>query len=242
VGLTRAECVERFGKGGFQYLHVGENNTDRADIDSLYRPSSANDGFVELRVSIPKGEILGATICSPASPEIINEIGVAIVNKLTCRDIAKSIHVYPSYGYLMHRAALSLAMGDVWGLLAACGPIGRVAGSIGRNIQGSFQKILLKKKKNVNVRRWESIGAAKEIDLEMDFDFNLNPGIDLDLDNVTLKKLQDVKAISGISFLDASTDKAFCEIIKHFVKDDNMPIPQKEIFMDFIKWLESEPV
>ncbi len=217
IGLTRAECVQKFGDGGFKYVKVAEDGTDRADIDSFYR---SVDGFVELRVSIPKGEILGATICSPAASEIINEIGLAMVNKLTCRDIAKSIHAYPSYGYLMHRAALSLAMSDVWGLLAACGPIGRVAGSIGRNIQGGVQQRLLKKKKNENVRQWEYIGAAKEVDFDL----------------LTTEK--DLQSMVGLSFLEASKDEGLCEAVRRSVKVD---VSNKDEIIDFIKWLKSKP-
>jgi len=221
IGMTRAECVEKFGIGGFKYLKAAENGTDRADIDSIYRPA---DGFVELRISKPKGEILGATVCSPGASEIVNELGVAMVNKLTCRDIAKSIHAYPSYGYLMHRVALSLAMSDVWGLLAACGPIGRAVGSIGRTMQGSFQKMFRGRKKKKILRRWESLGTDKELDHTVSSDV-----------------LQGMKSMSSVCFLEASNDDEFCEAVRRHVKNDDIRVSEKEVFLDFITWLDSKP-
>mmetsp|Transcript_18742 Transcript_18742/g.24140 ORF Transcript_18742/g.24140 Transcript_18742/m.24140 type:complete len:238 (+) Transcript_18742:102-815(+) len=215
IGMTRAECVEKFGAGGFKYLKAAENDTDRADIDSISR---STDGFVELRVSIPRGKILGATICSPGASEIINELGVAMVNKLTVRNIGRCIHAYPSYGYLMHRVALSLALSDVWGLLAACGPIGRATGSVGRNIQGR-----LRRKKSKVLRRWESVGTDKELDYTASSD------------------VEGIKSMSSVSFFEASDDDVFCEAMRRHVKNDDIRVSEKEVMIDFIKWLDSKP-
>lgn len=154
IGMTRSECVRKFGAEGFKYLKVDEKDSDRSDIDSIERPAH---GFVELRVSL-NGSILGATVCSPAASEIINEIGVALVNKLTVRDIARSIHAYPSYGYLMHRAALSLAMSDIWGVLDAFGPVLKVLGKVGRTVQGK-----LRGKKSAELREWQAEGEENEL-------------------------------------------------------------------------------
>jgi pyruvate/2-oxoglutarate dehydrogenase complex dihydrolipoamide dehydrogenase (E3) component len=234
VGLTRAQCVEKYGDDGFKYLKASENATDRGDIDSFYRKP---DGFVELRVSIPKGEILGATVCSPGASDIVNEIGVAMVNKLTVRDIAKCIHAYPSYGYLMHRVALSLAMSDIWGLLAACGPVGRVTGSIGRNVQGFFQKRLRsksRKRKKKGIRRWEKTGMEKELD----YSFSARGG---DGDNEYGGDEGWIDSMSSLSFLEASKDDGFCDAVRLHVKNNDVRVSEKEVLIDFVQWLDSKP-
>ena len=76
-------------------------------------------GFVELRTTKIYGKILGMTACGPSASELANEMSLAIVSGLTARDIAKSLHSYPSHGYLMYRAALALTMSSVWGSLEA---------------------------------------------------------------------------------------------------------------------------
>jgi hypothetical protein len=156
IGMSREECIREYGKDGFMYLKADESGTDRADMDSIARYSN---GFVELRVGYPHGRILGATVCSPAAAEIINEIGVALVNKLSCRDIAQSLHAYPSHGYLLHRVALSLALSDVWGLLAACGPAGRLLGRLGRSV--SYR--LFTRRSSKKLREWQAEGVSQEM-------------------------------------------------------------------------------
>merc|ERR1712194_409616 len=99
------------------------------DMESLERLTI---GFVEMRVTKIFGRILGFTACGPNASELANEISLAITSGLTVRDISKSLHSYPSHGYLMYRAALSLTMRSVWGLLEALGPVGGVLANFGR--------------------------------------------------------------------------------------------------------------
>ena len=224
--MTRTECVQKYGRDGFRYLKVAENGTDRADIDSVFR---STDGFVELRVSVPGGKILGATICSPGASDIANEIGVAIMNKLSCRDIARCIHAYPSYSYLMHRVALALALSDIWGQLAACGPIGRLTGSIGRTMQGCISKIL--KKKSKRIRKWESLGSNQEMDCTLPIN---------NIDN----SMADMASFSGTSFLEASENLELVENIKDYLlknKDDKILPEEKKVLTEFLNWLNSKP-
>lgn len=206
IGMTRSECIRKYGTKGFKYAKANEKETDRADIDSIERSAY---GFVEIRVSLT-GRILGATVCSPASSEIINEIGVALVNKLTIRDIAKSIHAYPSYGYLMHRAALSLAMSDLWGVLDAFGPVLKIVGKVGRTIQGN-----LRGKKPLQLRKWQAKGEDNELQWE--------------------------RKVISVSYLDASKDRDFCEVVRRHTSDDNIGTKEKEMLNRFIKWLDSKP-
>lgn len=137
VGMSLAECIRKYGAGGFDRLLVGEEGTDRADMESLERPA-AGIGFVEIRATKWNGRVLGLTACGPSAAELANEMSVVIENKLTVRDIARSLHSYPSHGYLMHRVALSLALGNVWGSLEACGPLGGFLARPGRVVSKIF--------------------------------------------------------------------------------------------------------
>lgn len=128
VGLSYADCVRKYGRDGFQCLNVAEEGTDRADMDRWERSVI---GFVELRAT-KTGKVLGMTACGPAAAELANEVGLAITSKLTVRDIARSIHSYPSHGYLLYRIALAMATSNILGLLSACGPAGKLLGGVGR--------------------------------------------------------------------------------------------------------------
>jgi pyruvate/2-oxoglutarate dehydrogenase complex dihydrolipoamide dehydrogenase (E3) component len=96
VGLSYRDCVSKFGKDGFDCLFVSEEGMDRADMERLERPVI---GFVELRAMKISGKVLGMTACGPAAAELANEVGVVISSKLTVRDLARSLHSYPSHGY-----------------------------------------------------------------------------------------------------------------------------------------------
>ena len=151
VGMSEQECIEKYGERGFQQLHVSENGTDRSDIDSLERPTPKNSiGFVELRATLVDGRVVGFTACGPTASELANQMSVVITNKLTVRQIAKSLHSYPSYGYLLHRVALSMALNDMWGSLEACGPVGSCLAKVGRLVT----KCVLRLRKMYNKLAW----------------------------------------------------------------------------------------
>jgi len=166
IGLSYVDCIRTYGTRGFRVMREYEKHTDRADTDSLERDTTV--GFVELRVSHLHGRLLGATVVSPAASESINEIGVALVNGLSCRDIARSLHSYPSHGYLMYRVSLALTLSDIWGLLSACGPLGRAASVVGgtasyvlKSGRGKQPRWWWRKYKR-NYREWETKGADYE--------------------------------------------------------------------------------
>jgi pyruvate/2-oxoglutarate dehydrogenase complex dihydrolipoamide dehydrogenase (E3) component len=220
IGMTRVECVAKYGQDGFRHLKVEEKGTDRSDIDSISRFS--NEGFVELRVAKRNGEILGCTICAPCASEIVNELGVVMMNKLTVRDVSKSIHAYPSHGYLMHRVALAMALSDIWGILAACGTVGRVVGDVGRTVEGIIETTMRRVRKKKSIRHWESMGADKELLLKV---------------NGTDK--------AGLSFLDASNDSELSELLfrKYSQQDFQNEISERErqVLEEYINWFsESE--
>ena len=133
AGLSTIECTELYGPGGYDSLRVDEEGTDRADMERVER--STDDNFIELRSAKISGRILGATACGPAAAELINEVCLAIVNKMTVRDMARTLHSYPSHGYLLYRTSMALATQSLSGLLAGCGPIGRCLGAMIRSLQ-----------------------------------------------------------------------------------------------------------
>ena len=99
VGLTHRQCVLR--KYPIDTLCVYERGTDRADMESRERFTNAD--FVQLHVDKFSGGILGGSICSPSASDICNELSTCIVNRLSVRDVARSLHSYPSHGYLLYR-------------------------------------------------------------------------------------------------------------------------------------------
>lgn len=164
VGMSYSHCVRKFGRDGFACLRANEEGMDRADMERLERPII---GFVELRATKVTGKVLGMTACGPCAAELANEVGLCITSGLTVRDIALSIHSYPSHGYLLHRIALVLATSDVWGLLSACGPAGQLLGSLGRQL--SRVSLALKpskiwKKTSSDLEKiWEAEGSERSI-------------------------------------------------------------------------------
>lgn len=154
--MTAKECVNEYGKGGYDVISVRENGTDRADMDSTERFVEAN--FIELRAEKISGRILGATACGPAAAETINEVCLSLTNQLSVRDVARTLHSYPSHSYLMWRCATALATQDVAGLLSACGGAGRFLGRLLR----MFNKV--KQSLRWGKRKHEDTAAASEED------------------------------------------------------------------------------
>jgi Pyridine nucleotide-disulphide oxidoreductase, dimerisation domain len=125
--------------------------------------------FVELRAEKRTGRILGLSACGPTAAELANEIGLAVQNKLTVQDVAKSIHSYPSHGYMLYRVALSMALSSVQGFLATMGPIGQAGGKL----YGGVSRILSllhpsrvlpwKRAKQRKQRKWEAVGQQRTL-------------------------------------------------------------------------------
>jgi pyruvate/2-oxoglutarate dehydrogenase complex dihydrolipoamide dehydrogenase (E3) component len=169
VGLTSRDCVERYGERGFQSVAVSETGTDRADMERSARDTRVC--FVELRAEKMTGRILGASFCGPAASEMANTIGMAITNHLTVGNLARSIFSYPSYGYLMHRAALSMHLSNTFGFLEVCGPISsffsktaRFTFSIWRSSTAKILRLVTPLNKHLRLKReWEVRGADQAL-------------------------------------------------------------------------------
>jgi hypothetical protein len=130
--MNISECIQCYGIDGYYSLRVRESGSDRADVESAERYTDSN--FVELCAEKFSGRVLGASACGPAAAEIINEVCLSLCNRLTVRDIALTLHSYPSHGYLLHRIATALATENISGLLSSCGLFGRLLGSLLRGL------------------------------------------------------------------------------------------------------------
>jgi hypothetical protein len=140
-----------FRSSGFDRLFVPELNTDHADMESVERQID--------------GRILGFTGCSPAASELANEMSLAIEKGPTVRDVARSLHSYPSHGYLMHRVALALPFKSIWGQLEACGPVGGFLANFGRllsKISSSVRAIVGRRRRKL-LLEWEAEGVGETV-------------------------------------------------------------------------------
>ena len=89
VGLTEAQARERHGpKAEVSLFPLSQ--VDRAVTDG------ATDGFIKL-VHRRSGRLLGATVVAPHAGEMIQEFAVALHSRLKLADLARIIHVYPTY-------------------------------------------------------------------------------------------------------------------------------------------------
>jgi pyruvate/2-oxoglutarate dehydrogenase complex dihydrolipoamide dehydrogenase (E3) component len=240
VGLSLQECIHRYGLDGFDRLYVGEEGTDRSDMEALERETSNNFCFVEIRATKLDGRVLGFTVCGSTASELTNEMSVVVENGLTVRQIAKALHSYPSHGYLLHRAALSLALSNIWGLLEACGPVGATLACPGR-FASNFVRFL---KRRLFVlpsnkwylrrfREWQSLGA--------------NRGILISKNHTNDGQKQQEEKLEIVSFLDLYENEEWRNSV---LLDDgsNAGLQQRTIrtasdmnLKDFKEWVEQRP-
>jgi pyruvate/2-oxoglutarate dehydrogenase complex dihydrolipoamide dehydrogenase (E3) component len=80
-------------------FYIPLNEVDRAIIDG------EAEGFVKIHVKKGTDKILGATIVGRHAGEMINEITLAMTNKLGLGAIAKTIHPYPTQSEAIRKAA-----------------------------------------------------------------------------------------------------------------------------------------
>ena len=168
-GMSENECIRKYGADGYDSLNVREEGTDRADVEEKERQTDST--FVELRAEKISGRILGASACGPAAAEIINEVCLALVNRLTVRDIARTLHSYPSHGYLLYRISMALATQTISGLLAGCGSVGRLLSAQIRILARilSFLKcrwLPWRRRAGRKLSEWQARGATKSLALQ----------------------------------------------------------------------------
>ena len=105
VGLTEEEARNRFGE---------EVRTKRMSMLRSDRSIAENsrDGFIKL-IYRSSGKILGATIVSERAGETINEVVLAIENGIRMKDLARAIHVYPSFAVDAMRLAADASLEEL---------------------------------------------------------------------------------------------------------------------------------
>ncbi len=101
VGLSEAEARAEFGDN-VNFARLPLEEIDRAVIDG------ERDGFIKIAYK-NNGTLLGATIVAPRAGEMISEFVLAIKYGLKVRDLAETMHVYPTYSMGIQQLAADIA-------------------------------------------------------------------------------------------------------------------------------------
>lgn len=96
VGLTEAQARERSDR-----VHV-----QRWPVERIDRAQTAGEqtGFLKL-ITRPDGKLVGATVVASAASELVNELALAVERGLTLRDLAATVHAYPTYSFGIQQAS-----------------------------------------------------------------------------------------------------------------------------------------
>lgn len=97
LGATKKELEEQ-GKS-YRVYRFPYSKVDRAVTES------ESEGLIKVYAKKWSGKILGVDILGVSAGELISEYAVAMRNGVSLRDIADTIHPYPSYGLGARRAA-----------------------------------------------------------------------------------------------------------------------------------------
>ena len=100
--------LDKVGMHGLIAHTVGHDEVDRAVVDGR------TEGFSRL-VLDGRGRIVGATIVGPRAGESLAEVVLAARHGLRARDIAGSMHAYPTYSDGVWKAALAQLQEDLAG-------------------------------------------------------------------------------------------------------------------------------
>jgi pyruvate/2-oxoglutarate dehydrogenase complex dihydrolipoamide dehydrogenase (E3) component len=107
VGSTEAELRSRGEHVVVHHLRL--EKVDRAQA------VAATDGFIKLLVH-QGGEVLGAVIVGTAAAEVANELSAALDAGLRLPDLARAMHVYPTFGSGVQQLASDASLeGALWG-------------------------------------------------------------------------------------------------------------------------------
>lgn len=98
VGLSESEAEEQYGPPNVKVYRYDYKGHDRAIIEG------AAVGRVKL-VCNRKGKILGAHILGPDAGNLIHEYVLAMANNITVQKISSAVHIYPTMGQIVKRAA-----------------------------------------------------------------------------------------------------------------------------------------
>lgn len=96
IGATEKQLKEG---ASYEIYRFPYDKVDRALTDE------ATDGLIKVFAKKINGKILGATIYGKQAGDLIGEYALAMRNGITLRNIADTIHPYPTYGLGVRRAA-----------------------------------------------------------------------------------------------------------------------------------------
>jgi mercuric reductase len=88
VGLTEAQLKAK--NYPYQVAGVPITNIRRSDTTGV------SDGFVKILAS-KSGVLLGASIASPRAGEMVHELTLAVQHRMTARQVAETIHAFPTW-------------------------------------------------------------------------------------------------------------------------------------------------
>ncbi|MFA5669598.1 MAG: NAD(P)/FAD-dependent oxidoreductase [Balneolaceae bacterium] len=97
VGATEKQLIEQGTT--YKIYRFPYSKVDRAITDG------DTDGMIKIFAKKWNGKILGATIYGKQASDLISEYALAMKNGVTLRNIADTIHPYPTYGLAVRRAA-----------------------------------------------------------------------------------------------------------------------------------------
>jgi pyruvate/2-oxoglutarate dehydrogenase complex dihydrolipoamide dehydrogenase (E3) component len=105
VGMTEEQAHDRY-RGDARVAYLPLADTDRG------RATGHTDGFVKL-IARPRrllrdlggGQLLGATVMSPAGAEVVQEAVFAMRTRAFTGRLAQTVHPYPSWGLAMRETA-----------------------------------------------------------------------------------------------------------------------------------------
>jgi pyruvate/2-oxoglutarate dehydrogenase complex dihydrolipoamide dehydrogenase (E3) component len=92
--VGQAELTEREARERGEQVRVHRWPVERIDRAQTV---GEREGFIKL-VARHDGTLLGATVVAGAGDELTNELALAVQQGLMLRDLAGSMHVYPTYG------------------------------------------------------------------------------------------------------------------------------------------------
>jgi probable pyridine nucleotide-disulfide oxidoreductase len=96
VGLTEAQARTSAGDIRIGYL-------DASELD-WFRTTGRADGFAKVVVDARDGRLLGAHFLCANAATLVGEASLAIAHQLTARDVASTVHPYPTAGELFRWA------------------------------------------------------------------------------------------------------------------------------------------
>ncbi|MGH8144677.1 MAG: dihydrolipoyl dehydrogenase family protein, partial [Steroidobacteraceae bacterium] len=102
IGLTERKARARFGND------VQAQSLDLSRVDRAVSEADPQ-GLVKL-IARRNGRLLGATVMGARAGEALAEISVAMFSRLTLRDLAASIHPYPTYNSAIQLLATQMAV------------------------------------------------------------------------------------------------------------------------------------